>query len=149
MAYGLPSSTVLENYLYTQEANLIAGIKTKAKPRSKSIQGFSFLKQDAEWLKRFWRAYMHSDRNGSNPSLLLAFHHYNVLDDFIDLEIQRCQAIKVADTLQAKLASKDFSRPSYEDYKEFASNKPNYRPFRRLREEFSPLTKTNWIAGRR
>ena len=112
MAYGLPPPSVLENYLYKQEANLIEGIKRKVKPRSKSTQGFSFIKQDAEWLKRFWRAYMHCPREDNKPLLLLAFHHYTSLDNFIDLEVQRCQAIKIADTLNRELKSKDFSQPS-------------------------------------
>ncbi|MDO8563966.1 MAG: hypothetical protein Q7R87_03075 [Nanoarchaeota archaeon] len=147
--YSLPKPHKIEEYLFVQEVYLTEGLKRKFIPRSQRTDGFSFLKQDAEWLKLFWRVYMHAPREDEKPSLFLAHHHFATLNEFIQNPLQRSQALEVAENLSAKLRSKDIIAPTEEDYRLFAKTKPDYYARRKLREEFNPLTKVNWIAGRR
>ncbi len=140
MNYGLPSPSVVENWLFQQEDYLIEAIAKKARPRSKRTEGFSFLQMDAEWIARFWRVYVHCPREGNKPVLFLAMNHFHSLKEFSNHTILRCEAEKAAETLRAELNKQNYERPSLVEYREFTLYVPPYHGRRKLREEFSPFT---------
>lgn len=148
MDYGLPSPGSVENWLFAQEELLISAIKRKARPRSQSTQGFSFLQGDALWIARFWQIYVHCPIEGDKPHLNLAMHHFHTLYKFSEETIKRCEAGEIAEGLAEKLRKQNYGKPSPQEYEDFARCIPPYHVRRKLREEFDPQTATGWKAGR-
>lgn len=149
MAYGLPSPEILEKYLRRQEENLVAGIRRKFAPDSISNQGFSYIIADAEFLKKYWRVYMHSEEREVKPSLKLAAHHFFVLHGFAFWDLRRGRVHEIADRLSSQLNKDNYNQLTIDEYKFFARFKVTYEDRRKLRDNLNGLTKKVWTAGSR
>lgn len=145
--YGLPSPSRIEQYLFEQEGNLITALRKKALLKSKA-PGFNNLKEDAQWLAEFWGIYKFAPKEEKDkPSLPLAYHHFNTLDNFIRINIQKYQIPEFASKLEAELKRKVFDKPNQSDYNFFSQLGLSHVVRKRLVLELT--SNTGWKVGSR